>query len=124
VPADAGTIALGTRAVASIGNYVDEIAHGAADQPLRLAPLYGEIAAARGQAQADAADLFYPDLSRRPPRRTEPAAADAEAVRARLRGARARFERGLLEWLRGADGRQGAQAMRDAIAEVEAVQAT
>ena len=69
---DRDSLALVTRAVASIGNYLEEIAHGAPDQPLRLAPLYEEIALARGLPLPCAADLFHPDLSRRPPRRDRP----------------------------------------------------
>ncbi|ENO89407.1 Hpt domain-containing protein [Thauera linaloolentis] len=123
LPTGADSLALASRAVASIGNYLEEIAHGAPDQPLRLAPLYEEIAAARGLPLPCAADLFHPDLSRRPPRRdTPPAALDAATTQSTLRQARARFERGLLDWLRGNAG-TGAQAMRDAISTVEALQA-
>ena len=124
---DRDSLALVTRAVASIGNYLEEIAHGAPDQPLRLAPLYEEIALARGLPLPCAADLFHPDLSRRPPRRDTPAGAAAKdqgaASQAALRRIRPQFERGLLELLRG-NPHSGAQAMRDAIAEVEALQTT
>ena len=126
---DRDSLALVTRAVASIGNYLEEIAHGAPDQPLRLAPLYEEIARARGLPLPCAADLFHPDLSRRPPRRDTPAHAAVSALeqeaanRAALRRIRPQFERGLLELLRG-NAHTGAQSMRDAIAEVEALQAT
>ncbi len=123
--ADADSIALAGRAVAAIGNYLDELVHGAPDQPLRLAPLYSEIANVRGLQGASAADLFYPDLSPRPPRRPEGTTTlTGDAAQAELRGARTRFERGLVEWLRTGAGGAGAQAMRDAIATVEALQAT
>ena len=126
---DRDSLALVARAVASIGNYLEEIAHGAPDQPLRLAPLYEEIARARGLPLPCAADLFHPDLSRRPPRRAAPARATGTAKeqeaanQAALRRIRPQFERGLLELLRGS-AHTGAQAMRDAIAEVEALQTT
>ncbi len=126
---DRDSLALVARAVASIGNYLEEIAHGAPDQPLRLAPLYEEIALARGLPLAYAAGLFHPDLSRRPPHRDPPAhiaetAKDQGAAnQAALRRIRPQFERGLLELLRG-NARTGAQVMRNAIAEVEALQAT
>ena len=42
------------------------------------APLYEEIALARGLPLPCAADLFHPDLSRRPPRRDTPAGAAAK----------------------------------------------
>jgi len=121
---NAASLSLASRAVASIGNYLDEIAQGQPDQPLRLARLYEDIARARGLPLPCAADLFHPDLSRRPPRRDPPPVTqDTSASQAALRQARTRFERGLLEWLRGSAGK-GAQAMRDAIAEVESLQAT
>ncbi len=129
LPIDVNSLSLASRAVASIGNYLEEIAHGAPDQPLRLAPLYEEIALARGLPLPCAGDLFHPDLSRRPPRRdttshaSESAASQAAEYQTRLRLTRPLFERGLLEWLRG-NADKGAQAMRDAIAEVEALQAT
>ena len=37
---DEARIKLGLRALASIANYLDELVHGAPDQPLRLLPLY------------------------------------------------------------------------------------
>ena len=124
-PVDAATRSLVRRSLAVIGNYLDELAHGAPDQALRLAPHYLALAAARGQADASAADLFHPDLSRRPPARDAHATAAADGdVAHRLRGARSRFERGLLDWLRRGAAGDGARAMRDAIAEVEAVQPT
>ena len=122
VPADAARHALALRALAMIGNYLEELADGAPDQPLRLAPRYLELATARGQLDASAADLFHPDLSRRPPARAAaPAGAADQDVQA-LRAARSRFERGLLEWLRKGAAGEGARLMRDAIAEVEAQQ--
>ncbi|MDV7400280.1 hypothetical protein RZS08_53190, partial [Arthrospira platensis SPKY1] len=92
---------------------------------MRLAPHYLALADARGQADASAADLFHPDLSRRPPARDAHATVvpDSDAAH-RLRAARSRFERGLLDWLRRGAAGDGARAMRDAIAEVEAVQPT
>ena len=122
VPADAARHALALRALAMVGNYLEELADGAPDQPLRLAPRYLELAAARGQRDASAADLFHPDLSRRPPARAATPAGAADADAQALRAARSRFERGLLEWLRKGAAGEGARIMREAIAEVEAQQ--
>jgi chemosensory pili system protein ChpA (sensor histidine kinase/response regulator) len=121
---DAATITLGARAMAAMGNYLDELTHGAPDQPLRLASLHEAVTVARGQAAGGAIELFYPDLSLRPPRRDDAPAPTVEHAQARLRSARTRFERGLLDWLRNAAGGNGAQLMREAIAEVEALQVT
>ena len=123
VPADAARRALARRALAVIGNYLEELAHGAPDQALRLADAYMELAAARGQKDVSPADLFHPDLTRRPPARAA-SAATPDDVHAALRGARTRFERGLLDWLRKGSAGEGARTMREAIAEVEALQPT
>lgn len=124
VPADAAHRALAKRALAAVGNYLEELAEGAPDQSLRLADSYMEMAAARGQKDASAADLFHPDLSSRPPARAPHLAITPADTQSALRGARARFERGLLEWLRKGSAGEGARAMREAIAEVEALQST
>jgi chemosensory pili system protein ChpA (sensor histidine kinase/response regulator) len=123
VPADAPRRTLARRSLAVIGNYLEELTHGAPDQALRLAEPYMALAAARGQADASPADLFHPDLSRRPPARTADTNADEPDRSAQiLRSARSRFERGLLDWLRKGTAGEGARAMREAIAEVEAQQ--
>ncbi len=124
VPADGAHRALARRALAVIGNYLEELAHGAPDQSLRLADTYLELAAARGQKDATPSDLFHPDLSRRPPARAASSARTPDDIQTALRGARSRFERGLLEWLRKGSAGAGARVMREAIAEVEAQQAT
>jgi chemosensory pili system protein ChpA (sensor histidine kinase/response regulator) len=123
VPADAPRRTLARRSLAVIGNYLEELTHGAPDQALRLAEPYMALAAARGQADASPADLFHPDLSRRPPARSPDTNADTPEVSAQiLRSARSRFERGLLDWLRKGSAGDGARAMREAIAAVEAQQ--
>ncbi|MGD9869742.1 MAG: Hpt domain-containing protein, partial [Thauera sp.] len=121
VPSTATQRTLARRALAMIGNYLDEIAHGAPNQPLRLADTYLELAAASAQADASPADLFHPDLSRRPP---PPAseAGTAEDIDKAQRSARSRFERGLLEWLRKGSAGDGARMMREAIAEIDRLQ--
>ena len=45
---------------------------GNPNQPLRLYPLYRDVVSARG-GQADPIDLYFPDLSFRPPRRDKSA---------------------------------------------------
>ncbi|KAI5914742.1 Hpt domain-containing protein [Thauera sp. 2A1] len=123
VQPDGHNLGVGLRALAALGNYLEELVQGVPDQPLRLAPLHDAIAAARGQPSGGALDLFHPDLSLRPPRREESLTTPDEA-QAMLRGARARFERGLLEWLRKGAAGNGAAQMREAIVAVEALQPT
>ena len=58
---------LARKALDAIRHYLDGLLDGAPDQPLKLLPLYQALAAARS-VPAPASDLFFPDLSRRPPK--------------------------------------------------------
>ena len=116
--AAAGDLAL--RALAAVRHYLDEIAGGAPNQPLKLLPLYHDLLAARGIERAASSDLFFPDLSQRPPKRAQ---AQTPLAAEKLKAERARFERGFLKWLRNADDLSGLAEMRDAVAAIEATQA-
>ncbi|MDY0072087.1 MAG: Hpt domain-containing protein [Thauera sp.] len=118
---DSRTLALAKRSFASISNYLEEIAHGAADQPLRLFPLYAELAQARGLPAPEAGELFHPDLSRRPPAREEAAPALKPAMREQaLRHARTHYSQGLLHLLRK-DSSRGVRMMREAAGMIESI---
>jgi len=115
---------LAQRALTAIRHYLDEVAGGMPNQPLKLIAVYRDLMAARGVERIAASDLFFPDLSLRPPRRTEePAPLSGGEVAARLKAERARFERGFLRWLRNADDLAGVAEMRTAVAAIEATQA-
>ena len=112
---------LATRALAAIGNYLEELSRGQPDQSLRLFDLYSELAVARKLEAPTPSELFFPDLTLRPlfATQTDPSADDPRALRA-LRG---RFERGLLKWFRNASDAAGPIEMRDAVAGIERTQA-
>lgn len=113
-----GGIALAGRSISALRQFLDDLAAGAPNQPLRLGGLYKEIQIARGQPAPAPSDLFYPDLMLRPPRRDVPAQPLSPK---QMRLERARLERGLLEVFRGKTG-IGLQFMRTAIANVERAQ--
>ncbi|MDR2926091.1 MAG: Hpt domain-containing protein [Azoarcus sp.] len=117
---DEAQIALGRRALASIGNYLEELIHGAPDQPLRLLPLYRELVLARGEAAPSPADLFFPNLDVRVPPRNDAPKPDTDEQQQR-RAMRLRFQRGLLDWLRQPNA-DSADALRGALAGLEAVE--
>ncbi|NMG45741.1 response regulator [Aromatoleum toluvorans] len=119
-PLDADTVALARRALATVGNYLEELVHGTPDQPLRLLPLYREINAIRSADPVSPAELFFPDLTQRPPRRHIASSALAgEARQAQLRAQRSLFQRGLLQWLRTPADPAGPSAMLDAVKGIE-----
>lgn len=112
---------LAEEAFAGIVAYLDTLIAGSPNQPLRLFPLYRRLLAARGRAEADPVDLYFPDLSGRPPPRDKPPAALApEGHDKHYREQRGRFQRGLLKWMKG--DQSGAEDMRAAVEATELIQ--
>jgi len=108
------------RALSGIRTYLDQLMAGNPNQPLRLYPLYRDVVAARG-GRADPTDLYFPDLSFRPPKRDKiPVALKAADADKSLREQRGRYQRGLLKWLK--NDASGAEDMRAAIETIEAAQ--
>ena len=113
-----GAASLCTRAFAVLRGHLSELHRGEAEQPLKLVSIHQEMLAARGVQRLAELDLFYPDCSPLPP---EPdVAASAEAASGIAREQRARYQQGMLAWLRG-DG-SGLARMREAIGRVDALQ--
>ncbi len=116
----AGTAALCTRAFTVVRGYLSELQRGEPEQPLKLASIHQEMLAARGLQRLAELDLFYLDCSALPP---EPNVVVApEAAVAAAREQRARYQQGMLAWLRG--DASGLARMREAIGRVDASQAS
>ncbi|HEX4798868.1 MAG TPA: Hpt domain-containing protein [Burkholderiales bacterium] len=111
---------LAERAFDGILTYLDQLMAGSPNQPLRLYPLYRDMVSARG-GQADPTDLYFPDLSFRPPKRdkVQVALKPGEADK-HLREQRTRYQRGLIKWLK--NDASGAEDMRAAVEAIEAQQ--
>jgi chemosensory pili system protein ChpA (sensor histidine kinase/response regulator) len=124
VACDDPVLDLAQRSMAALMRYLDELMAGEPNQPLRLLPVYHEIVAARsieGAAEADPVDLYFPDLSARPPRREKiPVALHPEETQKYFREQRARFQRGFVAWLKGEA--PGAVDMLEAVRAVELTQ--
>ena len=112
------------RAITAIRHYLDEVASGMPNQPLKFLAIYRDLLAARGVERVASSDLFFPDLSLRPPKRMEEPSqlSPGDAVR-RLKTERARFERGFLRWLRDSEDVAGVAEMRESVVAIEATQA-
>ncbi len=122
IAADANVAGLVKEALGTIRHYLDDLVNGEPNQPLRLMPVYGRIQSARGQKRISATDLFFPDLSLRPPRRAAAPTLSRGELQQLLRSQRARFQRGLLAWLRNPVDRSGVAEMLAATRQVEATQ--
>ncbi len=106
-------------AITAIRQYLDELVAGQAHQPLRLMPAFKGLAEALSEKPPSATELFFPDLSLRPPRREREAKAlSASELDARAKAARLGFQRGLLKWLKAQDPR-GLVEMRSSVAIIE-----
>jgi chemosensory pili system protein ChpA (sensor histidine kinase/response regulator) len=108
------------RALNGIRTYLDQLMAGNPNQPLRLYALYRDVVTARG-GHADPTDLYYPNLTFRPPKRDRLAGAlRAGETEKYLREQRGRYQRGFLKWLK--NDASGAEDMRAAIEAIEAAQ--
>lgn len=103
----------------TIRHYLDDLVAGNPDQPLKLYPHYCTLLTLRGQPTPPESDLFYPDLSLRPPKRDSEPVVPADLTR-HLKTARMDYQRGLLKWLRG--NTAGLADMRTALGEIESTQ--
>lgn len=112
------------QAIAALRRYLDDLMAGEPNQPLRLLPAYQALGTARGGKSVRATDLFYPDLSLRPPKRPSatqrPSAQNTQAL---IKAERTRFQKGLLTWLKNPDAAAaGLEQMRTALGNIEASQ--
>ncbi len=107
------------RGFRAVVEYLQDLMGGHPHQPVRLFPYYRALLAVRSADRIHPADLFFPDLSVRPPKGDAP----AQALTAEQLGrARARFERGLLKYLRDPQDRGAIDALYDAIETIEVTQ--
>jgi len=113
-----------TQAMAAIRKYLDDLLAGEPNQPLRLFLVYSVLATARGLSSCSPADLFFPDLSLRPPKRSIPVAPlSADQLHTLLKSERGRFQKGLLAWLKHTGEQHVAlENMRTALDNIESTQ--
>src|SRR5436190_243646 len=109
------------RAVLALKQFVDDVARGEANVPLRLFPVYRELAELQGKADSSEKELFFPDLTPPAPSHPSPWTLAKNELAPHLQAQRARFQRGLLAWLRGsAAGLEDVRQALDALYQVSA----
>jgi chemosensory pili system protein ChpA (sensor histidine kinase/response regulator) len=110
-----------TGAFSRLTEYLNELVDGAPHQPVRLFPAYKAVMELRGADRIVETDLFFPDLSVRPPKRE---VADMPAdMREYVLAQRRRFQMGLLRWLRNAADSAALKEMAEAVRGIEKMQA-
>jgi chemosensory pili system protein ChpA (sensor histidine kinase/response regulator) len=109
----AQTMGVIDRAVVALKNFVGELARGQADVPLRLYPVYRDLSGLLGKKTVSEKDLFFPDVAVATPLHADARAVAEEELAAFLHAQRARFQRGLLAWLRGTPA--GLEEMRQTL---------
>ena len=114
VPLDDARVQALRRTFHAVLEYCEGLLHQQMPQPLLLFPYYRDLLAARGTERAQPSDLFFPDLSIRPPASQLPVGEDDPQL---LAHARSLFERGLLTLMRSPQS-DGVQSMQDAVAMV------
>ncbi|HEX6691809.1 MAG TPA: Hpt domain-containing protein, partial [Burkholderiales bacterium] len=102
-----------TSPVHALKEFVADLARGQADVPLRLYPVYKELATLSGKSDASEKELFFPDLALPPPAHPQAKTLPQAEVAAYLQAQRAVFQRGMLGWLKKQPG--GLEEMRQAI---------
>ena len=103
-------------ALSAVMAYLEGLLSGRPNQPIRLYPYYRDVLQLDQANRVHPADLVFPDLSRRP------AFHQIEArnfTPRQLRDRRARFELGLLGFLRNSDDAAPRKRMREALSDLE-----
>ncbi len=111
-----------SQGMAALSQYLEDLLNGQPDQPLRLFPAYQALLAARGVEKISESELFFPDLSIRAPKSLESRSLSAQELPGFIKVERARYQRGLLGFLRNPEDSNALQTMRDALAAIEQTQ--
>jgi len=103
-------------ALTAVVAYLEALLSGRPNQPIRLFPYYRDVLLLNRASRVHPADLIFPDLSRRPAFHQ----IEARQISAdQLRDRRARFELGLLGFLRDSNDAEARKRMRAALADLE-----
>jgi chemosensory pili system protein ChpA (sensor histidine kinase/response regulator) len=109
------------QAFLQLPDYLSNIRSGRQDRPQVLLPLINSLRATRGEQPLQQTAVFSPNLSVRAPAsifdvRAEPVRQDVTSM---ARAARIRFQGGLLEWYRNAEGNAGLQTIVEVLDDLQ-----
>lgn len=109
---------LALQALRAMQGYLDGLLAGLPNTELALQPVYAALQQQRG-AEAAPSDLFYPDLGALAQRATPQLPLDTAALERALRGARTKYQKGLVQYLGHGDVQVGLALMDEALRAVE-----
>ncbi len=116
-----GSVAVAKKGISALSAYLDALLGGQPDHPMiQLAP-YLELNRARGGADANEGDLFYPDLSAPLPPAPASARLDDAVLSKTLALQRQQYQQGLLRVIKGADVPEAMRQMHGAVSTIESV---
>ncbi len=114
------TVSTMDRGVYALSQFLDDLGKGEPNVPLRLFPIYRDIAQLHGAAQVTEKDLFFPDISIRTPTHPDITLQPVD-IAPYLRAQRARFQRGMLAWFRNPADERGLREMQIAIDAIDRI---
>ena len=126
LPGGDASVAVLRQTLNALRQYLDDLIAGEPNLPLRLLPTLQALAAVRSLPIPHPCELFYPDLSLRPPKRAvDVPMLGSEQLLHALKSERMHFQKGLLSWLRKpAEAEIGRQVMCEAVVAIDAIQPT
>jgi chemosensory pili system protein ChpA (sensor histidine kinase/response regulator) len=122
-PADPTEIALAGRAAGALRGFINDVAGGGAYAPLHLFPAYRELARLSGNDAASEKDLFFPEAHDETPVHATPRAITPGVFPVLLKDLRARYQRGLLAWLKESANPDGLAQMRNVLDQLHQITA-
>ncbi len=122
-PADKTEISLAGRAAGALREFINDVAGGGAYTPLHLFPAYRELARISGNDAASEKDLFFPEAYDETPVHANPRAITPAVFPVLLKDLRARYQRGLLAWLKDSTHPDGLTQMRNVLDQLHQIAA-
>ena len=110
------------QAISDLSQFLDDVLAGEPYRPLSLFPIYSDLLQARNTPPPCESDLFFPDLDVRAPKNPNAKPVEESALPQLVKKERAKFQLGLLNWLRQKEPEQGLKTMRDALQAIEEMQ--
>jgi len=122
VASSSANIEVANQAMVALSKYLSGLLDGEPDVPLRLYPVYKSLRQARNVPDFAESDLFFPDLSSRAPKDGYAKPVGEAELQVLAKAARARYQWGLLKFLRTPDDPAGMEVMRVALLSIERAQ--